>query len=226
MVDSPTKISFRQYRELLVRYLAPQRRLVLLLAVLLFTNLGLQLVNPQILRRFIDSIGAGTALGGLIALALVFVGVALVQQVVSVFDSYMASKVAWTATNVLRTDLARHALSLDMSYHNAHTPGEMIERVDNDSETMGHFISTFAVDLLGNLLLLIGVLGLLFWEDWRAGTAVGGSWLFPSWYWLGCAISVLDTGGLTEKPSRTRSAFWRSVSGAPRTSGAAARSPM
>ena len=94
MDDSPTKISFRQYRELLVRYLGPQRPLVLLLALLLFTNLGLQLVNPQILRRFIDSIGADTALGELIALALVFVGVALVQQVVSVFGSYMAGKVA------------------------------------------------------------------------------------------------------------------------------------
>ena len=174
MVDSPTKISFRQYWAMLVRYLAPQRRLVILLGVLLFTDLGLQLVIPQIIRSFIDSIREGKALGGLIALALAFVGVALVQQVAAVYKSYTAGKLAWTATNDLRSDLARHALSLDMSYHNARTPGEMIERVDNDSETMGRFLSIFTVDLLGSLLLLFGVLGLLFWEDWRVGTAVGG----------------------------------------------------
>ena len=98
MVDSPTNVSFRQYWELLVRYLAPQRRLTLLLGVLLFTNLGLQLVNPQIVRHFIDSLGAGAALGGLIALAVAFTGVALVQQVVTVFETYIAGKVAWTAS--------------------------------------------------------------------------------------------------------------------------------
>jgi ATP-binding cassette subfamily B protein len=210
MADAPDKVSFRQYRELLGRYLAPQRRLVLLLGVLMFANLGLQLVNPQILRRFIDSIGAGTALDGLIALALVFVGVALVQQIVSVFESYVAGRVAWTATNVLRTDLARHALSLDMSYHNAHTPGEMIGRVDKDAETMGDFLSTFAVDLLGNMLLLVSVLGLLFWEDWRAGSAVGGfvtiSFLllagqrdFGARYWRSYGKALANTFGFMEE---------------------------
>ena len=210
MVDSPTKISFRQYWAMLVRYLAPQRRLVILLGVLLFTDLGLQLVIPQIIRSFIDSIREGNALGGLIALALAFVGVALVQQVAAVYKSYTAGKLAWTATNDLRSDLARHALSLDMSYHNARTPGEMIERVDNDSETMGRFLSIFTVDLLGSLLLLFGVLGLLFWEDWRVGTAVGGflvvSFLvlaglrnFGARYWRSYGEALADTFGFLEE---------------------------
>ena len=41
--DSKPKIPFSQYRELLVKYLAPQRRLVFSLAVVLLANLGLQL---------------------------------------------------------------------------------------------------------------------------------------------------------------------------------------
>ena len=97
-----------------------------------------------------------------------------------------------------------------MSYHNARTPGEMIERVDHDSETMGGFLSTFAVDLLGNLLLLIGVLGLLFREDWRVGTAVGGflvvSFLvlaglrnFGARYWRSYGEALADTFGFLEE---------------------------
>ena len=183
---------------MLLRYLAPQRRLVLLLGVLLLTDLGLQLVTPQIIRSFIDSIMEGNALGGLIVLALAFVGAALVQQVAAVYKSYTAGKVAWTATNELRSDLARHALSLDMSYHNARTPGEMIERVDNDSETMGRFLSIFTVDLLGSLLLLFGVLGLLLWEDWRVGTAVG----------VLIAVSFLVLGGLRNFGGRYYRSRW------------------
>ena len=43
MNDSSIKIPMSQYRELLVRYLAPQRRLVSSLAMLLVFGLGLQL---------------------------------------------------------------------------------------------------------------------------------------------------------------------------------------
>ena len=83
-----------------------------------------------------------------------------------------AGRVAWTATNALRSDLARHALHLDMSFHNEHTPGEMIERIDGDAKQLGQFFSTFVIHVMGSLLLLCGIVALLFREDWRAGLAL------------------------------------------------------
>ena len=44
----------------------------------------------------------------------------------------MGENVAWTATNALREEMARHCLNLDMSYHNNISPGELIERIDGD----------------------------------------------------------------------------------------------
>jgi hypothetical protein len=41
---------------LLGRYLWPQRRAVWGLGLLLLTGIGLQLINPQIIRFFIDSV--------------------------------------------------------------------------------------------------------------------------------------------------------------------------
>ena len=52
-------IPIRQYWNLLVSYLKPQWPLALLLGVLILGNIGLQLVNPQIMRGFIDSTQAG-----------------------------------------------------------------------------------------------------------------------------------------------------------------------
>jgi ABC-type multidrug transport system fused ATPase/permease subunit len=64
--------------------------------------------------------------------ALAFIGVALLQQVIAVIVTYLGENVAWTATNALRAELAWHALNLDMRFHNDHTPGELIERIDGD----------------------------------------------------------------------------------------------
>ena len=159
----------RQYVDLLVRYLRPQAGMVAALAVLLFTGIGLQLVNPQIVRYFIDEALAGSPVSRLIAAAALFTVIAVVQQVVNVLAAFAGGRVAWTAANTLRSDLGKHCLSLDMSFHNDHTPGEMIERIDGDANELGGFFSTFVINLLGNVLLLAGILALIFREDWRAG---------------------------------------------------------
>ena len=167
-----TKVPVRQYSALLLKYLRQQKGIVALASLLILTNIGLQLLNPQIMRYFIDEAVSGSPLRTLLAAAGIFVAVALVQQIVGVLATYTSGQVGWNATNALRSDLARHALSLDMPFHNTHTPGGMIERIDGDAETLGGFFSTFAVQILGNVIMLVAVLALLFHEDWRAGLAL------------------------------------------------------
>src|SRR5689334_8425770 len=165
-------MELNRYRRLLGAYLKPQGGRVVLLAVLLLSSLTVELLNPLILRAFIDQALGGAALDTLLWLGVLFIVVALGGQGVSVVEAYVAQNVGLTATNRLRADLTRHLLNLDPGFHNAHTPGELIERVDGDVATLGNFFSRFAVQLLGNGLLLIGVLALLFTIDWRVGGAV------------------------------------------------------
>jgi ATP-binding cassette subfamily B protein/ATP-binding cassette subfamily C protein len=103
-----------QYRRLLLDYLRPQQARVIGLGGLLLANILLQLVNPQIVRSFLDQAMAGAAMNVLTTLAVIFIIIALVQQVVAVGATYLGENVAWTATNLLRYDLARHCLRLDM----------------------------------------------------------------------------------------------------------------
>jgi ATP-binding cassette subfamily B protein len=164
-------IPLKAYWELLARHIRPQKGRFILLTILLVGSIGLRVVNPQIMRSFIDSALAGEALRILINDAVLFIGIALLQQVVAVSVTYMGENVAWTATNALRAELAWHALNLDMSFHNDHTPGEMIERIDGDVAEMTTFFSQFLIVLIGNVLLMVGILAALYREDWRAGLA-------------------------------------------------------
>ena len=165
------KLPFKAYWDLLSQHIRPQKGRFILLSVLLLASIGLRIYAPQIMRVFIDSALAGEALRTLTTTALMFIGIALFQQVIAVSVTYLGENVAWTATNALRAELAWQALNLDMRFHNDHTPGELIERIDGDVTELATFFSQFALNLVSNGLLLIGILVALFLEDWRAGLA-------------------------------------------------------
>ncbi|HLZ80980.1 MAG TPA: ABC transporter ATP-binding protein, partial [Ktedonobacteraceae bacterium] len=147
------------------------RTQVVLLAVLLFSSIGLQLINPQVIGYFIDTTQAGGPLRALLIAAVIFIAIALLQRIVAFSSTYTAENTGWTATNALRADLTLHCLQLDMSFHKEHTPGELIERVDNDVTSLVNFFSQFIIKVLGNALLILGILLLLYRENWRIGIA-------------------------------------------------------
>ena len=208
--EPAVSIKARQYGDLFRRYIVPQLPLVVTLGMLLFVSLGLQLALPLIVRHFIDEAQRGASVEALSASAVAFIAIAVVQQFVQVFATYFSERVGWTATNNIREDLAEHALSLDMSYHNDRTPGEMIERVDGDPNELGKFFSLFIFEMLGSLLLLTGILVLLLREDWRAGMAltvfvVAGMAILTSIrniavpYWKANREASADTFGFLEE---------------------------
>lgn len=160
------------YGPLIATFVAPQWGRVALLAALILLSIGLQLLNPQIIRYFLDSLQQGGPLRVLLTAAALFMIITIVQQGVLLVATYVGELVGWTATNALRVDLARHCLRLDLAFHKAHTPGELIERVDGDVNELAQFFSRLFLTLVGNGLLLLGVVILLWRESWYMGLAI------------------------------------------------------
>ncbi|UUZ94228.1 ABC transporter ATP-binding protein/permease [Paenibacillus sp. P25] len=173
MQDKKTrKIPVREYTLLLYRYLKEQRRGMAALTVLLLSGIVLQLVNPQIIRYFIDTAQTQSTNRPLMYAAALFLGVTLVQQLVNVAATYLGENIGWKATNRLRSDVAEHCLKLDMTFHKSHTSGAIIERVDGDINNLANFFSNFVITPLSNLLLVAGMLVLLFREGWLIGAGM------------------------------------------------------
>jgi ATP-binding cassette subfamily B protein/ATP-binding cassette subfamily C protein len=164
-----SQVAFSQYVGLLARYLKPQRVRVTLMAVCLFAGIGFQLLNPQILSEFIDTLTGEISQYDVLTIAIMYVLAAGLAQGLGVVTAYLASFVGWTATNALRADLLAHTLHLDLSFHKARTPGELIERVDGDVTLLSKFFSQLTILLLGNFLLLGGIVIALFLENVVAG---------------------------------------------------------
>ena len=138
----------------------------------MFTGIGLNLLNPQIVRYFIDTAQADGAVQNLVWAGIAFLAIGIIRQGVQIVSSYLGQDVGWRATNQMRNTLAHHCLNLDMGFHHAHTPGEMIERVDGDTTALSNFFSQFVIHVIGSSFFLLGVLILVFREDWRVGAAL------------------------------------------------------
>jgi ABC-type multidrug transport system fused ATPase/permease subunit len=145
-------------RDFVATYLRPQRSRLVLLAVLLFAGIGLQLANPQLARTFIDGAQGGERSDALLRIAVAFLAVALLTQLATIAETYVAEDVGWRTTNALRVDLTRHVLALDDSFHAEHGAGELIERIDGDVSAIAGFFARFVVHVVGSALFLVGVL--------------------------------------------------------------------
>jgi ATP-binding cassette, subfamily B, bacterial len=163
-------------RAVLARYLRPQGRRLAMLAAFLIASTCTQLISPLIVRRFIDTAAQGghhTSINVLWVLAGIFIAAAIVTQLLQIGATYFSEQLAWAATNALRRDLASHTLGLDMSFHTATSPGDIIERVDGDVAALANFFSQFVLQIIGGALLLVGIIAVVTLHNWQIGGALG-----------------------------------------------------
>ena len=180
----------------LTTYLRPEWRRVALLGV--FVYRGWPATRESADRQTVHRPGPGwCTIEQLIWIAVLFLGVAALTMAAIIGETYLAEDLGWRTTNVLRADLTRHVLDLDSGFHGEHSAGELIERIDGDVGAIASFFARFVVQVVGNSLFLLGVLVLLYREDWRIGLVLSSVTV--------CALIYMTRGG-TSVAVRSRDA--------------------
>jgi ATP-binding cassette subfamily B protein len=139
------------------------------LAALVCAGSLLLLAGPLVVRRIVDRAGAGAGVSELRNLAVTFLVIVIVGQVVAVVVTRSATISAWRTTNRLRLDITRHVLGLDHEFHRRHTPGELIQRVDGDVTSVSELLGRVVPKALGAALLIGGMIVVVAVIDWRVG---------------------------------------------------------
>ena len=129
---------------------------------MLLAGICLQLAGPQFVGAFINDAESHSPLSKLLWLAVAFLAAAVLSELATVAETFLAEDLGWRTTNALRADLTRHVLNLDAAFHAEHGPGELIER---DRRRRGR-----------DLGVLLPVRGAGAWEcpvpHWSSGAAV------------------------------------------------------
>jgi ATP-binding cassette, subfamily B, bacterial len=153
----------------LIRLLRPHAGRWTALALVVAAGSLLVLTGPLVIRQIVDRATEGADASELRLLAMVFLAVVVVSQIVEIVVVRSATASAWRTTNDLRLDMAAHALGLDHEFHRRHTPGELIQRVDGDVTSVSDLLGRVVPKVLGMVVLVVGMIVVVTVIDWRIG---------------------------------------------------------
>jgi ATP-binding cassette subfamily B protein len=93
--------------------------------------------------------------------------IAIVGAVSSYFEKYLTTSVSQWVGHDLRRTLYQHIQRLSLAEHEESRSGDLITRVTKDIEAVQDFINSALLGMLVNVMTLLGMIGVMFWLDWR-----------------------------------------------------------
>jgi len=145
----------------------PYRRVMLISMLAMVLTAALEPVLPALLKPLVDSslIAKDPQAQWLIPLALM---VAFTVKGITDYISQVAGQwVAQQAIHDLRCQVFDHQLHLPLTEHQTQTSGTMLSRLLYDIPQLGAALATAWLVLLRDSLIILGLLGYLFWLAWE-----------------------------------------------------------
>ncbi len=176
----------------LLAYLGPHRwRMVFAVALIMVSSL-LQLVGPLVTALAVDlyirpegNSGEASALSreaaqwllshgfdwsrteGLTVLAAIYLASLVLTFVVLYFQSYVMQLMGQLIMRDVRQEVFSHLQRLQVGFFDRHPVGRLLTRVTTDVDALNELFTAGLVAIFGDVLLLLGIVVVLFWLDWR-----------------------------------------------------------
>lgn len=160
----------------LIRYLGPYRRTVGVALVLTFAlNLTRQ-VGPLLTKWAIDdyvkpaseaAMGLDQAFRGIAILSLVYILSLAVTLGVGYFQDVMLNTIGQRVMYDLREQIFGKLQSVEVAFYDTNPVGRLITRLTTDVDSLNELFTSGLVEVLGDVVLIAGALGMMFYFNWR-----------------------------------------------------------
>ncbi|MCD6118843.1 ABC transporter ATP-binding protein [bacterium] len=117
-----------------------------------------QLIGPLILRYIIDKSIPAADTRSLLFAAVIYVCIAGLGAGFGYIQAITLFKLGINIITDLKSKLFEHVLHLGLDFHEKHSPGRLISRVESDTETLKELFGDVSVNLLRNVIFFIGIL--------------------------------------------------------------------
>ena len=111
--------------------------------------------------------GDGQALAVLRMAAIAVIVIAVIGAISSYTEKFLATTVAKRVGYELRHMLYHHVQRLSLSFYEQRQTGDMVVRLTSDIDATEDLISSAALGIALNMLTLAGMMGVMFYLDWR-----------------------------------------------------------
>ncbi len=157
----------RQALAMLWSYLrAHKGRLALAFAAMLVV-MGTTLSMPYLIKVAIDTHIAQGDLSGLTLIALLYLALNGVYWLAAYWQDYLANWVGQHVVYAIRSDLYAHVLRQSIAFHERERVGQVASRLTNDVNALAEVASSGALNLINDLLTLVGIIVMMALLDVR-----------------------------------------------------------
>lgn len=149
------------------RYVAPYRLSITIVVLLLPLVAACRLAQPWIIKLAIDSHIITGKLAGLEKIALGFLGILLIESLLSFLEVYLLQSVGQRVMSDMRSELYRHVMHLPVTWFDRVPTGSAVTRLTSDVEVLGEMFASGIITIIGDILLLIGIISVMLWMNWK-----------------------------------------------------------
>jgi ATP-binding cassette, subfamily B, multidrug efflux pump len=151
----------------LLPYLKKHRFLIFLAGSCLLLSTILSSVQPLILRTAIDQYILKNDYPGLVSISFVFLVFIITSFFLNYAGTYTSFLLAQRTIIDIRNDIFRKLLTLSVSFLGKTPLGVLITRTTNDTENLNELMSSGALQLINNIILLLSTIAFLLYLNWK-----------------------------------------------------------
>ena len=152
----------------LIAFVKPYRKLFGFALVAVITLSVLGPLRPFLIGKAVDQFIVKEQNSSKLMVALLGVlSILLIETVVIWASAYTSNLLAQSVIRDLRTRVFNTVLSFKTRYFDKTPVGSLVTRVVSDVESISEVFSAGLMEIFGDLLSLIAILGFMFWVDWR-----------------------------------------------------------
>src|ERR1700742_557254 len=167
-----------------MHYVKPYNTTFVIAAFLTIFLAASALVQPILIQKTLDDYILKDNYYGLVFMVELMIGQLLIQTAAQYYQTYMTNSLGQSVIRDLRIDIFNHITSMRLKYFD-HTPiGMLITRTVSDLETIADIFSEGLISIMGDMLLVVAVIGYMIWADWKLAliTLIPMPLLFASTY--------------------------------------------
>jgi ATP-binding cassette subfamily B multidrug efflux pump len=151
----------------LLTYVRPHWRLVVAAIAVMVVNAFLQLAQPYLTKLAIDTYIARGDLNGMGRIAIGFLIILTGGFVCEFAETWLMQLMGQRVMFDMRTQIYEHLQRLSLGFYDRNPVGRLMTRVTSDVDVLNDLLSSGLVAAVGDAFMLVGIMGVLIWMDWR-----------------------------------------------------------
>ncbi|WP_439523423.1 ABC transporter ATP-binding protein [Marivita sp.] len=148
-------------------YLSKHWRLLLVAMVFMALEGGMFGALSYMMKPMFDRVFVGGEADAIVWVGLLFLGIFVIRAVASIIQKVLLTRISQLSVADIRQDLLAHLLVLDTQYHQTHSPGYLMQRVEGDVDAISKVWRTVITGAGRDVIALISLFAVAISVDWR-----------------------------------------------------------